>query len=580
MKANTVTGSGIIFDIQSWVKTNLYLIQPVTIIGQTDGIVIVDHNDDAAPLDRYLSQTFGANLVITSDILFIEFDYKIINNTATAYTSQLLYLMLHDVAASQWLSVVDASACEWINHDEYLMFGFDAPIGVSEWITVKRTIPGLPVNGSFIIKLFALLHNLVNVYVAFKNIRVYSTADEMVIKSQLAKKPFGEIFFWGKRPKIYYIELKDNAEIIEKRYILENTKSGQRIKGIDLEYEYLVGDVTDANIDNVIEQFEGAKAVGTVTGYTGGISKVDTATFHTTAGSGTISCNGYSHPITWDTDVNTTLENFMTSWSTGYGSVTLAKTSGTTITFTGALNFTTSVSASFGSVVNTTPYYIGDASYTLAPTAKWNTLSPGGESRPLLEIIGGEIGFQHSRAKQLIQMKIHDEDTRIELTIVLIPISKLYDGNTTAETYAYILLGLEGSDVVMVNTSSGSFDTATIGTGKTVVAIVTLSGTDAAKYKCNTIATSDEGVICNLRMEFHAQNKAYDGTTGITVIMCHYIVADAVYGTNLTAFSQNGRFIDKYVGTAKVCWSTVGCTGTDSSKYVIANYAKSTANIT
>jgi hypothetical protein len=46
--------------------------------------------------------------------------------------------------------------------------------------------------------------------------------------------------------------------------------------------------------------------------------------------------------------------------------------------------------------------------WLLTNTTKWNTRSPGGENKPLLEIIGDEIAKQYSRPKQLIQMPIQE----------------------------------------------------------------------------------------------------------------------------------------------------------------------------
>jgi uncharacterized protein (TIGR02145 family) len=420
MKGNTITGSGIIYDLQMWTKTNLYLIQPTSIIGESSGIVIIGKNTLPAR-DHYLHQTFGEYLITTLDIMYIEFDYKIINNTAIAYTSQNLSFKLCDVANNYYLVHADASSCSWDNALNYFIVQFDAPIGVSDWVTIKRAIPELPIEGPYKIELYGLESALIDVYIAYRNIRMYSTSDEVVLKTLPFKKPKGEIFYWSidgkprQGPRIHV--LKDNVEIVQKTYILENTKNGQRIKGIDLTGDYLLGDVVDSNVENVVEQFEGAKAVGIVLAYTGAIDKVDTATFHITTGTGTVSCNGYSETITWNTSVSQTLDDFMTAHSGDFGTVVLAKTSGTTLTFTGDFDFASaSVSASFGTAVNTIPYYIGDASYSLAPTSEWSTYAPGGEHRPLLEIIAGEIGFQYSRPKQLIQMKIHDN-------LLLIPYS-------------------------------------------------------------------------------------------------------------------------------------------------------------
>jgi hypothetical protein len=110
--------------------------------------------------------------------------------------------------------------------------------------------------------------------------------------------------FTRKKFDKYISLIKDNIEVVEKKYILSNS-----VAGVDLNADYMLGDVVNLQIDNVIEQFAGSIAVN---------------------------------------------------------------------------------------------------ANSILPSTKWNTISPGGEDRPLLEITGGEIGLQYSRPRQFIQMEIKD----------------------------------------------------------------------------------------------------------------------------------------------------------------------------
>lgn len=122
--------------------------------------------------------------------------------------------------------------------------------------------------------------------------------------------------------------------------------------------------------------------------------------------------------MAWDTDAATTCANFVAAYGASFGWVTLAHTPSDpffTITanspgtdFVGTSSFTPS---SHGTVTTTTPNDPGTGGTDLVvASAEWATRG-GSEDRPLLEIIGGELGDQYSRPKQLIQMEIQEVDT-------------------------------------------------------------------------------------------------------------------------------------------------------------------------
>lgn len=71
----------------------------------------------------------------------------------------------------------------------------------------------------------------------------------------------------------------------------------------------------------------------------------------------------------------------------------------------------------------------------------------------------------------------------VQLTISnpTITLSKVYDGNTTAAVTAGTLSGVVSPDVVTV-TAAATYDTAAVGTGKTITVVYTLGGADAANY--------------------------------------------------------------------------------------------------
>jgi hypothetical protein len=173
--------------------------------------------------------------------------------------------------------------------------------------------------------------------------------------------------------------------------------------------------------------------------------------------------------------------------------------------------------------------------------------------------------------------------TQKPLGLTLIPISKKYDGNTTAETYAYItdLSELVGTDVVTVSTSGGVFNTSTMESNKTVTASVILAGVNSANYSYTSPLTSTEGVICNARIYINADSKSYNGNHNVIITFAWAEPSDLIYGSDVTIGASTGRFIDKYVGNGKPVWAQVSCIGgTSCPNYTWPRYAKTTANIT
>jgi filamentous hemagglutinin family protein len=72
---------------------------------------------------------------------------------------------------------------------------------------------------------------------------------------------------------------------------------------------------------------------------------------------------------------------------------------------------------------------------------------------------------------------------------------KVYDATTAATITARTLVGVVGSDAVTYTGGTGAFDTAAVGTGKTVTGTgLGLSGADAGNYTVNTTATTTAAI--------------------------------------------------------------------------------------
>lgn len=138
-------------------------------------------------------------------------------------------------------------------------------------------------------------------------------------------------------------------------------------KKFDAQYNSIATEVLlaeYATIQNLrVDKFDGISSgagnlSGTVTNVQPNVvasGRVDKITIHTTTGSTTVECNGYSHTMTWNATTSATIDSFIAANSAGYGNVTLTKISGSEFTFSAnniAVDFagTTSIGSSFGTV--------------------------------------------------------------------------------------------------------------------------------------------------------------------------------------------------------------------------------------
>lgn len=103
--------------------------------------------------------------------------------------------------------------------------------------------------------------------------------------------------------------------------------------------------------------------------------------------------------------------------------------------------------------------------------------------------------------------------------------TKAYSGNVTATITGAVLVGKQGADDVTIATSTGTFDTATVGTGKTVTAALTLGGADASNY---TIVQPS-----NLSADITQASQSISGVTAAVT----KLVGDLSYSVGGTASS-------------------------------------------
>src|SRR6185503_8757112 len=119
--------------------------------------------------------------------------------------------------------------------------------------------------------------------------------------------------------------------------------------------------------------------------------------------------------------------------------------------------------------------------------------------------------------------------TALSVTPAVTAANKVFDG-TTGATLTTCTVGALSGDLVTC-TGTASFDTANVGTGKTVTAGgLTLTGAAAGNYVLSSMTATATASItaATVTPAITAASKIYDGTTAATLTTC--LVAGALEG--------------------------------------------------
>ena len=401
-------------DFQYWTKSASSLLFHIgqVVPGEKNGVYLYNRNT-YPDLLYYIYQSFGTEAIIsTYDVFNFEFDFMTRNDEIVAKTGVKFYVRIKCDNSNYWLVEKDDVECEWQNTAGLITVETDAPLGFSSWTTWRRSITGLPAAGSYTIYIYNSDYTD-NVRVGIKNVRFYATSDEILVKTRKHKGPFKKLGEWvlmnnpfGKDPsaKLVQVSRLDFDEIVESEYHVYNG-----IVGNVREYNYILGDVVDTDMDNTISQCMGALGIMARTnGY-----RVDTIVLTGSSGSCYITVGGLSDTAIFASDLTTTASNFVSDNVLAYDAI------GITLTSSGShLIFTSQVSgADFDgdtSVVNTSGNLYGNITYTtpaytesMEPSNLWS--HRGGSSyKPLLHHIADEIASEYSKPRQLVQMPIKE----------------------------------------------------------------------------------------------------------------------------------------------------------------------------
>ena len=399
-------------DFQFWTKSASSLLFHIGQIvpGEKNGVYLYNRNT-YPDLLYYISQSFGTEAIVsTYDIFNFEFDFMTVNNEIVAKTGVKFYIRIKCDDTNQWLVEKDDVEAIWQTSAGLITIETDAPLGFGTWTTWRRSITGLPAAGSYTIYIYNSDY-ADNVRIGVKNVRFYSTSDEILTKTRKHKGPFKKLGEWvlmnnpfGKDPsaKLVQVSRLDFDEITESEYHVYNG-----IVGNDRAYNYVLGDVVDANMDNTISQCKGALGVmKRVNGY-----RVDTIILTGSTGACEVTVGGLSDTAVFSGNLSDTAADFVSNNVLAFDSIGITLTSaGSHLIFTSQVlgaEFDGDTSLQnisgnlFGTIAYTTPAY----SETLEPSDKWNFRGKS-NYKPLLHHIADEIALEYSKPRQLIQMPL------------------------------------------------------------------------------------------------------------------------------------------------------------------------------
>jgi hypothetical protein len=381
--------------------------------GESDGVVFPSGTSGPGA-NPIMYQSFGNYAVSTSDVFIIEFEYffaSLIDAQDVGFN-----IRIKSDNSSHYLYDYDDYEAKWNGSADYI--DYTEAVGaaeVTEWRTFKRTITGVPTSGSYTIGLYSGTTSVSNALWGIKNIRFYCTSDKLSIK-RTPKPSWFEYFWFGKlnaeaRERSKHpreIDYKDVQEIVIKEHVVTNA-----INGLEIGYNCKLGDVTDANVDNVIEQLAGSLMTNVRTL----LQVVHTVTLSADSPDGTIdiTCDGLTKTATYISDLPTTALVFAAANNTAWALQGIGVTSsGNDIIFTGTAGqeldgdteVTNLTGGLNGSVGLTQPNSYSDV---IAYSTDWNTRG-GSESKELLSIICDELTNQFSRPKHFLSLPIMENN--------------------------------------------------------------------------------------------------------------------------------------------------------------------------
>ena len=170
----------------------------------------------------------------------------------------------------------------------------------------------------------------------------------------------------------------------------------------------------------------------------------------------------------------------------------------------------------------------------------------------------------------------------LAVTLGAVSLSKVYDGNTGAQT-TITVANRVGADDVSIQALGSYTDNKNVGSAHSYSLSAHLLGAGASNYYLSsTTVTGANGVITPAALTISgitAANKTYDGTTSATVSTGGASRTGLVAGDTIN-IAATGVFADKNAANGKTVTLTSSYSGADVGNYSITDQASASANIT
>ncbi len=218
-------------------------------------------------------QEFGEWALPETAVVVFSYNYSFRNHTG-AVRDIRMFVEIKTANGSHYAYLDDEEnkILKWSTTQRYIDFmEVDVPEGESGGGTFEARAMNLPAPGPYVITIYGPQYasHLPNFYMIFKDVVFRVTSDKLAVITRSKKDrrkvySFGERIHptrkWGKTPsyKDYktLIDTRDIDEIVDKDYTVFTG-----VDGVDGTGGRILGDVTDTEIVNVLEQFAGALAI-------------------------------------------------------------------------------------------------------------------------------------------------------------------------------------------------------------------------------------------------------------------------------------------------------------------------------
>lgn len=415
MKAEQYDGE----EWEGWTRAGGSFAEPLSnyVTEERDGVIITGTNPiPFAPFS--LSQTIATAAVSSEkDKVIVEFEYGYFNTgpiDLTGYAELNIEIKQgsHYLTNPDWNYYLthpprpaNPKDLLWKDEPDVIRLGENALfIGFSTWRTFKQAVTGIPEDGEITIKLLPIMTSR-RIYPVLKNIKIYVTSAEIQklrTSAVMTNDPRSR-----KQSTLTSRYAYERIEVKVEEFIKQEYTATNLVNGEEQKEDFILGDVTDCNIDNVLEQFRGALASA------GQGRRRDIITLSGSSGSAGITCNGVTRQIDFVTSLQTTAINWKFVYAIDYYPVSV-------IAYLNTLIFTHNEEGEEFSGDTTITNLSGDLQGTVAthqetigltPTTLWNRRGFY-DNLPLLQIIANEQAAHGNRSRQFLDMTIMEMDQK------------------------------------------------------------------------------------------------------------------------------------------------------------------------